>query len=79
MIEIEPMNSIFEDWALRAVLLFCDQETKDKLLYEESEVIQLDVRSIRTTTLHAGRRAYLVNGCRADSGRHQVSGDAGKT
>lgn len=34
MIEIEPMNSIFEDWALSLVLSLCGQECKDKLLYE---------------------------------------------
>ncbi|CAH1205563.1 hypothetical protein PAECIP111893_02371 [Paenibacillus plantiphilus] len=34
MLEIEPMNSVFEDWALCLVLSLCGQECKDMLLYE---------------------------------------------
>lgn len=41
MLEIEPMNSVFEDRALRWVLSLCGQECKDMLLYGGEEHYRL--------------------------------------
>lgn len=61
MIEIEPMASVMSDEALRLVALFCGQEVKDKLLFEEEAYDGI----LRNLARDAIGRADVVNrrGC----------------